>query len=320
MSCELPGQVGLCVQETQSPLMGTLSVDQLLSYDGFVGSYGREACFLLHSTIVASPTLWTRDLQFRRWRRISGSLCVCSFHASQAGIATDTRIQFWRKLAASVHRVSQLHSGVLLLAWDSNISFPFFLISRQDDAPFLPILQELAVSQWIVVVPLWTSFSLHQFPRATSLSGLVPTAVDLHLSVAPCLHRTTCCVLVISTFPSLFVSQLSKRSLVNWGGTSLSLPTFHAHADFPGRVSTLGTLFNSLTHILFDGAALHSRRRPTVSRPRRKQPLWSNDACYHARHGSLRDFRRSGSQKDQARFRCVRQQFHSTVRSSRTHF
>ena len=47
------------------------------------------------------------------------------------------------------------------------------------------------------------------------------------------------------------------------------------------------------------------------------------DACYHAlvaRNGSWRDFRRSGSHEDQARFRPLRQQFHSTVRSSRTHF
>ena len=33
-----------------------------------------------------------------------------------------------------------------------------------------------------------------------------------------------------------------------------------------------------------------------------------------------RDFRRSGSPEDQARFRLLRQQFHSTVRSSRTRF
>ena len=51
--------------------------------------------------------------------------------------------------------------------------------------------------------------------------------------------------------------------------------------------------------------------------------LWWNDACYHAlvaRNGSWRDFRRSGSLEDQARFRLLRQQFHSAVRSSRTHF
>ena len=35
---------------------------------------------------------------------------------------------------------------------------------------------------------------------------------------------------------------------------------------------------------------------------------------------ALRDFRRSGSPDDWARFRLLRQQFHSTVRSSKTHF
>ena len=93
---------------------------------------------MLHSSIVASPIPGTPDLQSLRWRLVSGSLCVCSFDAPHAGIATDTRIQFWRALAASVHRVSQLHSGIpLLLAEDSNIWFPFFQIgrSRQADAP-----------------------------------------------------------------------------------------------------------------------------------------------------------------------------------------
>ena len=40
-----------------------------------------------------------------------------------------------------------------------------------------------------------------------------------------------------------------------------------------------------------------ARRRPG-SRPRTRQPLWWNDACYHAlvaRNGSWRDFRHSGS-------------------------
>ena len=53
-------------------------------------------------------------------------------------------------LAASVHLVSQLHSGTpLLLAGDSNIWFPFFQLgrSRQADAPLLPIdTGDLAVS------------------------------------------------------------------------------------------------------------------------------------------------------------------------------
>ena len=52
-------------------------------------------------------------------------------------------------------------------------------------------------------------------------------------------------------------------------------------------------------------------------------PFWWNDACYHAlvaRKGSWRDFRRSGSLEDKARFRFLRQQFHSTIRSSRTRF
>ena len=108
----------LCVQETQSPLMSSLPVDQPFRYDGPVGSHGREAGFFFHSSIVASPVPGTPDSQSLRWRLISGSPCVCSFYAPHAGIPSDTLIQFWRTLAASVHRVSQLHFGTtLLLAW-----------------------------------------------------------------------------------------------------------------------------------------------------------------------------------------------------------
>ena len=96
----------LCVQETQSPPMSSLPVDQPFRYDGPIGSHGREAGFLLHSSIVATPIPGTPDSQSLRWRLISGSLCVCSFYAPHAGIPSDTRIQFWRALAASVHRVS----------------------------------------------------------------------------------------------------------------------------------------------------------------------------------------------------------------------
>ena len=92
--------------------------------------------------------------------------------------------------------------------------------------------------------------------------------------------------------------------------------------DFPARVSTLDPL-QLPTQILFFSASLHSRCRSTVSRPRRRQTLWTSDACHRAlvaRNGSWRDFRCSGAHEDQTRFRLMRKQFHSTVRSSKTHF
>ena len=82
-------QLGLqvpCVQETQSPLMSSLPVSQPFRCDGPVGSHGREAGFLLHCSIVASPIPGTPDSQSLRWRLVSGSLCVCSFCAPHAGI------------------------------------------------------------------------------------------------------------------------------------------------------------------------------------------------------------------------------------------
>ena len=168
-----------------------------------------------------------------------------------------------------------------------------------------------------VVVLLWTSFSQRLLPQAASLSTLVPIAVHLGLSVAPCFLPTMCCALVISTFPRLLSLSLPNSShppsvprVRDWSTVVASchhsLSAWHqsvlAHVsgplpDFPARASSLDCLFDSLTQILFDCASLHSRRRPG-SRSRTRQPLWWNDACYHAlvaRNGSWRDFRRSGS-------------------------
>ena len=53
----------LCVQENQSPLMSTLSVDQPFRYDGFVGTHGRErvSCSTLPRLRPFSLGLLTRS-------------------------------------------------------------------------------------------------------------------------------------------------------------------------------------------------------------------------------------------------------------------
>ena len=207
----------LCVQETQSLPMSSLPVDQPFRYDGPVGSHGREAGFLFHSSIVATPIPGTPDSQSLRWRFISGSLCVCSFYAPHAGIPSDTRIQFWRTLAASVHCVSQLHSGAsLLLAGDSNIWFPFFQLgrSRQADAPLLPIVQEILQSHSLVFRNP-TDLPTHRCGAALDIilsSPSLSTQITVHsglnwcplrLFVVPCSLLTTCCALVALTFTRL---------------------------------------------------------------------------------------------------------------------
>ena len=114
-----PGQGGsseLCVQETQSALMGTLSIDELFRHGGPVGSYGREAGFLLHYSILASPIPGTPDLQSLRWRLISGSLCVCSFYAPHDGIATHASSFGARQLPQSIVSRSSTQATSSLLA------------------------------------------------------------------------------------------------------------------------------------------------------------------------------------------------------------
>ena len=193
----------LCVQETQSPPMSSLPMDQPFRYDGPIGSHGREAGFLFHSSIVATPIPGTPDSQSLRWRLISGSLCVCSFYAPHAGIPSDTRIQFWRTLAASVHRVSQLHSGIpLLLAGDSNIWFPFFQLgrSRQADAPLLPIVQEILQSHSLVFRNP-PDLPTHRCGAALDIilsSPSLSTPITVHSGLNCCPLAPLCCPLLSS--------------------------------------------------------------------------------------------------------------------------
>ena len=77
--------------------------------------------------------------------------------------------------------------------------------------------------------------------------------------------------------------------------------------DTPGRAPVLDSLFEA--------------PRSAAARvcPRRRQPRWWNDDCFHAliaKNGSWRDFRSSGSEDDLSRFRVMRQQFHRIVRHS----
>ena len=92
--------------------------------------------------------------------------------------------------------------------------------------------------------------------------------------------------------------------------------------DIPGRASILDSLLARLTQIIFDCAS-DFRSPGGHASSRRRQPSWWNDACYHAlvaRNGAWRDLQRSGSNDDFVRFRHMRQQFHTVVRSSRSSF
>ena len=69
----------LCVRKLSLSLMSSLPVDQPFRYDGPVGSHGREAGFILRSSIVASPVPGTPDSQSLR-AGVSSRAFVVSAH------------------------------------------------------------------------------------------------------------------------------------------------------------------------------------------------------------------------------------------------
>ena len=269
---------------------------------------------MLHSSIVASPIPGTP-----RWRLVSGSLCACSLCVPH-GIATDTRIQFWRTLAASVHRVSQLHSDTPFLPRE----FPFFQIgrSRQADAPLLPVVQEILQPEpsQSPNPSLWCRSGHRSLNTNSPKPRHCPFWFQLlfiYLSVAPLLasrHMLCSCHLDISR-PFCLPTQPNLPSLprvrdcqpVRLGPRFMPTAPTSLHVLPLWTFSSAPSPKSSSTMHPFALVVAH-----TVSRPRLRQPLWCNDACNHALvvcNGSWRDFRRSGSLEDQGRFRLLRQQF-----------
>ena len=171
-------------------------------------------------------------------------------------------------------------------------------------APLLPVVQEVLQSHSLVFrnppnpplwYPLWTSFSQHQVTVhcGSNCCSLAPLCCPLLSSD----HMLCSCHLDIPQAPPHLPTQPTLPPFTrvrDWStvvaSCDHSLSVWHqsvlAHVscpfpDFPARASTLDSLFSSLTQILFDSASLRSRRRPTVFRPRTRQPFWWNDACYH---------------------------------------
>ena len=231
---ELPSSVGLA-----SSVRAGIS-------DGPVSIHGREAGFLFHSSEVASPIPETPDSQSLRWRR---ALIVCSFYAPHVGIASDTRIEFLRTLAASS---------------PSCLAVP---------------LEPSQQSQPIVVVPLWTSFSLRLLSQVASLSTLFPITVDLplccplfssdHMLCSGHLDIPHASLLLHSAHSSLpRVRDWSNVVAACHHNLSVWHQSVLAHVSGPSltfmRVLPLWTFFDSPTRIVFDCASLHKLRSQSL--------------------------------------------------------
>ena len=208
----------------------------------------------------------------------------------------------------------------MLLAGDSNVWLPLFELgrSRQADASIAPIIPEMMQSHSLVLQ--------NPLDVPTHRCG---AALDIILTTRslPCHRGSICCPVAPLCYPLLASDHMLCSCRLN---LPLSVSASAGVTSTMPRVRDWSSVVASCPLQL---PHAHSLRRcfpvltttPPITPPRirRRQPLWWNDACFHAlvaRNGSWRDFRRSGSQEDQARFRHLRQQFHSTVRSSRTDF
>ena len=341
--CQLPDQLALhtiSFQETQSPLMGTLPTDEPLWYDGPVGTNGCEVGFLFHSSVDACPIPGSADQKSLRWCLVAGATCVCSVLRSTCrhrNRCTCGILACACGLRAFVSRSPSLVALCFWLATPTSVPvFPTWTVARgrlttvancpgdmqshgagapqPSGLPNPPLWRIILTQIPFQIMILFTSGPIVAQSRHYHLLASDHMLCSCHVSLPQALSFTG------PDLTSTPCSWLALRALVLPLGISLSWLSIHTLA--PTSLDVLPwTLFHALTQILLEGVSLHSRRRTTttLNTPRQRQPLWWNDACFHAlvaRSGSQRDFRCCGSSVDQARFRTLRQQFHSTVRST----
>ena len=163
--------------------------------------------------------------------------------------------------------------------WTSHptpVASPWTSSSRQLPFPVMRRVQLFAQSRHYVASSwLLTTCVALATSQALSSTGPDPTSTMPRVRDWP--------AVLSSCHPSLATQHQSVLALNS-----------HPCPDIPGRTSVLDTLFGALTQVPVEGASLHTRRRSTatLNTPRQRQPLWWNDACFHAlvaRNGSWRD-------------------------------
>ena len=133
-------QLGLLVQETQSPLMSSLPVDHPFRYDGLVRSHGRVS----YSTLPLWRRLSLGSLTFSRFagasfralfvsahsmRHMLALLCLT--HASSSGVRLQPQCTLSRSSTHHFLRETPTFGSFLQLC------------RTRHDAPLLPIVQEI---------------------------------------------------------------------------------------------------------------------------------------------------------------------------------
>ena len=134
----LAAQVGvLCIQEFFAGDFPSRPVDHTFTYDGLVGSFGREAAFLIRAGFQGVPISGVEDRTCARWHAFSGSWYIYSYYVPHAGIPQDERVRFWRDFVVNL--------GLpMIIAGDANVWMPHFNLSRSRSCDK-------------AIIPLWIS-------------------------------------------------------------------------------------------------------------------------------------------------------------------
>ena len=230
----LENHVGVvCIQEVFAGDFPTLPSDQPYTYDGPIGSGGREAAFLVRAGVCGSPVLGVADSTSVRWRVFNNAWCICSYYAPHAGLPQETRVSFWRDFVAVAQRVQNAVSVPMIIARDANVWHPHFNLSRSRscDVPIIPFLDLLMVSCRLELCnpPDWIASSSLQVMLWMLWCTMGCNVAQVPLCVAQCWGQTiSCASQLVCLFPLVrnqCVDQLCRR-LRDWRPTLI-----RAHAE-----------------------------------------------------------------------------------------
>ena len=246
----------LCVQETQSLLMSSLLVDQPFRYDGLLAVMvaRRVSC----STLQLRRPLSLGPLAHSPFAGASSQPLHVSAHSMPRILAfppTLASSSGARSQPQSIASRSSTRALRFFLQGTPTFGSPYFSSVVHDRLMHLFCLlcrRSCSLVPWFfgtlliflptVLVLLWTSFSLRLLSQPASLSTRVRIAAPLRLFVAPCSLPTTCCALVVLTFPRLLCllfQPIRPCNVCTTGplwitvsllGTSPSWPTSLAHS------------------------------------------------------------------------------------------
>ena len=338
------------IQEPRTPVFATLPTSCGFRYIGLDGTGGRDAGFLVRSSVDLEPIPGIQDIPNLIWRSLSsglgGSITVfASFWAPHVGCPEPERLAFWLQLASSLAAVRQrFPNAPVLIAGDSNLWLSELVPSRgvrSADRASRAVLDSI-ISEFCLEIANPINQATHNAGAALDIilasPGLINGNTQVHNGSGCACANTDFCCPALGSDHFLITASVWCRSDV--GATPAPRDSWPYIRDWHEHLSNLeapigrwhrrilsseqnvtsvaqkrrllDSLYSELCDIIWSAAP------PTRQGHRRHpQPSWWTDDCYDClvgRNAAWRERRRNFNASTDAAFRAARIRFHRAAR------